>query len=72
MVNISANNIGNHLGSVSPNSVLGSSAHSYPISPNNMLVPHQLLPVTGSTTSTLTLMASSGKFSRLRSSPHAN
>lgn len=62
MVNISSNGISNHLGNVSPNTVLSTSANAYPISPNGMLVPHQLSPVTASTPTSLTLMAPSGTY----------
>ncbi|XP_065219247.1 protein gooseberry-like isoform X2 [Planococcus citri] len=58
MVNMSANSLGNHLGSVSPNTVLNTSAGAYPISPNSMLVPHQLSPMTPSTPTSLALMTS--------------
>ncbi len=63
MVNISSNNVGNHLGNISPSAVLSTSTNAYPVSPGSMLVPHhQLSPVTASTPTSLTLMTSSGKF----------
>ncbi|XP_065202149.1 protein gooseberry-like isoform X2 [Planococcus citri] len=58
MVNMSANSLGNHLGSVSPNTVLSTSAGPYPISPNSMMVPHQLSPMTPSTPTSLAMMTS--------------
>lgn len=57
MVNMNANGLGNHLGSVSPSTVLSTSTNAYPISPNSMLVPHQLSPLTPSTPTSLALMA---------------
>lgn len=60
MVNMSSNNLGNHLGNVSPNTVLSTSTNAYPISPSSMLIPHQLSPVTASTPTSLALMAPSG------------
>ncbi|KAK7576568.1 hypothetical protein V9T40_012854 [Parthenolecanium corni] len=48
-LNINTNGISNHLDNVSPNTALSSSTNAYPISPNSMMVPHQLSPVSAST-----------------------